>query len=216
MVKSLNVVFVATLLAASPALAGRMELLEDQLGVVISSGPSNFISGANTPPYDNITGCVVWFGPTGLLTGVYAFSTLSVTSFPAESAKLELFIGGDLAVYPWEDRLTAIPTWSAVEDYATSPRLIGALAVVSSSGSQAFTTDFPVGSTLAINLAMSSDPRLENCEQYERLHTVPQGDVCLQVTHGEVSTTSVPEPSAMLTFAGALFATWCFKRRSKP
>src|SRR5262249_40675940 len=89
------------LLAALAPCSGRADsllLLFDQNGVIISSGPSNFISGA--APFDNINGDAVWLGSPGSLTGGYGFVSLSVTMFPEATEHFQLFIDGDFSSGP--------------------------------------------------------------------------------------------------------------------
>ena len=71
-----------TVLVPCSGRADRLQLLFDQNGVIISSGPSNFISGGGSAPFNNINGDAVWDGSPGSLTGGYGFVSLSVTMFP--------------------------------------------------------------------------------------------------------------------------------------
>ena len=78
--------------------------------------------------------------------------------------------------------------------------------------SPAFTADFPLGSTLPIDLTMSPDLSFGNCRVYEESHTVPPGSICLQVIRGEILA-AAPEP-ATLSILGAALAIFLMARRS--
>jgi len=202
----------AALLAALVPCSGRadrLQLLFDQNGVIISSRPSNFISGGGSAPFNNITGDAVW--SVGSATGIYGFVSLSVTMFPQATEAFSSNI--DVS----NNQLGGIPVWTAVEDYPTLPELIGTLTVTMSSGSPAFTADFPLGSTLPIDLTMAAPDSpagmgFQNCRVYEQSHTVPPGSICLQVIGGEILA-AAPEP-ATLSILGAALAIFLMARRS--
>ena len=193
-----------TVLVPCSGRADRLQLLFDQNGVIISSGPSNFISGGGSAPFNNINGDAVW--SVGSATGIYGFVSLSVTMFPQATEAFSSNI--DVS----NNQLGGIPVWTAVEDYPTMPELIGTLTVTMSSGSPAFTADFPLGSTLPIDLTMSPDLSFGNCRAYEETHTVPPGSICLQVIGGEILA-AAPEP-ATLSILGAALAIFLMARRS--
>jgi hypothetical protein len=143
----------------------------------------------------------------------YGFVSLSVTMFPEATEHFQLFIDGDVG----PDQLGGTPVWTAVEDYPTLPELIGTLTVTMSLGSPAFTADFPLGSTLPIDLTMAAPDSpagmgFQNCRVYEQSHTVPPGSICLQVIRGEILA-AAPEP-ATLSILGAALAIFLMARRS--